>query len=377
MELGNVVARRAFPQALARLLLGPLANLVVELVVVTTEAEIHFPVPVKVVLWAGLGEPLHSKVGTSVDRVDGSFSVVVNVVWEWLRVVHAHLLLRPQGCHAPELLGQVVLDDLLVNLLRRPNGQAVVLDVEQEVNIVLASRLEGKFVDHGSQGEDLVVAVLVAGPGAENVSVARHLLLCGCRLVCLVVLEAVSILFAAALHGRSPVDLAVVNLLLPAPDLVGTSLLRLAVHFKTALVARVGVAVGAEAAEAIKALLVVETDFLVGAKEGSSHVLGNTGVGVDVGQVDLLLLVEVARLDLVVILEVLGRVELVRVKRYRVHWRLLVFLGHVWPLWLDIVLGIWALRVLDIVLFGHPVAKGDESANAVEEAIKAKRSAGS
>lgn len=73
---------------------------------------------------------MHRKVSAAVHRVNGSFGVVVNVVREGLWVVHAHLLLGPESCHAPELLGQVVFNDLLVNLLRRPDRKAIIFDVE-------------------------------------------------------------------------------------------------------------------------------------------------------------------------------------------------------------------------------------------------------
>ena len=134
------------------MLLRPLANAVVKLVVVTAETEIHLPIPVKVILGTGLREPLHGIMSTAIDRVNRSFGVVVDVVGERLRVVHAHLLLRPQSSHAPEFLGQVVFDDLLVNLFRGPYWEAIVLDVKQEMHIILAyvfSRFELKLGGDG------------------------------------------------------------------------------------------------------------------------------------------------------------------------------------------------------------------------------------
>jgi hypothetical protein len=98
--------------------------------------------------------------------------------------------------------------------------------------------------------------------------------------------------------------------------------------------------------------------------------LRDTRISIDVGSIDILLLVDEAGVDLVVRLQILGRVELVGVKGLGVHWRLLVLLGHVGPLGLDIVLGVGALRVLDVVLLRHPVAVGDERADAIEEAVQ-------
>ena len=237
------------------------------------------------------------------------------------------------------------------------------------MDIVLAPRFERELVDHGAQSKNLVVAVLVTGPGAKDVGVTGHLLLCRCTLVSCVLLEAVGVLLAASFHGRRPIDLAVVDLLFVAPELISTSLFRLAVHVKTTLIARVRVAIGTKTTEAVETLLVIEAKLLVGTEERRSHVLRNTGIGVDVGEIDSLLLIEIALLYLVVLLEVLGRVEFVRVERLHLERWLLVFLGHVRPLWLDVVFWVGALRVLDKVLLRHPVTVGNERANAVEEAI--------
>jgi len=305
-------------------------------------------------------------VGAAVDVVNRPLGVVVNVVGERLGVVHLHLSARPQSGHAPELLGQVVLDDLLVDLVRRPDGYAVVLDVDQEVHIVLTTRLESKLVDHSTQTQDLVVAVLVAGPGAENVGVTRKLLLAIHNLGA-VLLEAVRVLLMASLLGIGPLDLAVVDLLLPAPDLLRAGLLGLARHLEASLVARVRVAIGAKASETLEADLVVHAELLVRAEERCRLVLGNARVGVDVGQVDLLLGIEEAGLDLVVGLEPSLRLEGVGVEGHRVHGWLLVVLARVRPLLLDVVLGVGAGRVLDVSLLGNPVVVGDEGADTVPE----------
>ena len=358
VEFGNVVARRTLPETLARLLLGPLADAVVKLVVVASEAEVHLPVPVEVVLGTGLREPLESEMGTAVDRVHIGLCVVVDVVGERLGVVHAHLLLGPERRHAPEFPGQILLNDLLVDLLRRPDGKAGVLDMQQEVDVVLAARLDGELVDHGADGQNLVVAILVAGPGAQDVRVAGHLrldrLLIGAGSI---LLETDFVLLVASLLSCGPANVAVVDLLLPVPDLVGTSLFRLGRHLEAALVAGVGVAVGSKATETVEAHLVIQTDLLVRAEHGRGHVLGDTRVRVNVGGADLLGCVEVACLDLVVGLEVGVGVVLVGLEGDGVERGLLVVLGHVRPLGLDVVLRVGRLRVLDIVLLRHPVAE--------------------
>lgn len=342
-----------------------------ELVVVTAKTKIHLPVPVKVILGTSLREPLKSKVSTAVDGVDRSFGVVVDVVGEWLRVVHAHLSLRPEGSHTPELLGQVILNDLLVRLLGRPDWDAIILDVEKEVDVILAARLQRQFVDHSTDGQELVVAILVASPGTEDVGVARKLLLSDTTIRgCGVFVEAVLVLLVATLLSTCPAHLPVVDLLLPTPDLVSASLLRLVSHVEATFLARVRVTVGTEAAETIKALGVVEAKLLVRTEEGCSHVLGDAGVSVDIGGIDLLILIKVAGLDLVMLLQEGFRGKLVRIEGDRVHRGFLVILGHMRPLGLDVVLGVGALRVLDKVLLRHPVAIGYEVAYTTEETVQ-------
>ena len=156
-----------------------------------------------------------------------------------------------------------------------------------------AGGFEGELVDHGTQREDLVVRVLVARPGAQQKGVARNAPLgrASRHLTGGGVAKSDAIFVATLLLRLGPPHVRVIDVLGGVPHLVRTPALRLARHAQTALVLSIRVAVGAEAAEAVKTCLFVQAELLVGAEKGGRHVLRHTGIAKHFWQLDGVLVV--------------------------------------------------------------------------------------
>ena len=164
-------------------------------------AEIHFPVPVEIVVGILLAEPLKSEVGRAVDAVNTLLRGVLERLGEGRRVVVEQLRFGPKDSHVPELLWHVLLDDLLVNTLVGPDGKSLILDVQEEPDIVLTARLERELGNHGAKRVELVVVEVVASPDAENIGMTSDLA------VGVLVLETSLVLAVALLHGLAPIDI--------------------------------------------------------------------------------------------------------------------------------------------------------------------------
>src|SRR5690606_6639919 len=146
------------------------------------------------------------------------------------RIDKAGELFIPKSCDAPEFLRNLVQAGL-VNVGVRPDGNLVVLDVYQEVNLVLAAGGHGSFADKSTEVEIVVLRVLIFVPQPDKDGCSRnlafHLLWRGflgsnegqlCKgLVLLKSLwglpKAMLVLFHTSIRQLAPVNAAPVNLL--------------------------------------------------------------------------------------------------------------------------------------------------------------------
>jgi hypothetical protein len=302
VQFGHPESFSSLPHSLARLFASPVTNSSIKFVVVAVVAEIHFPVPVVIVIRELLTEPLKSKVRRTIDTVN----TLLRGVFEWLserrRVVVEQLSFRPENSHVPELLGHILFDDLLVHTLVGPDGKSLILDVQKEPDVILTARLERELSNHGAKRVELVVIEVVASPDAKNIGMAGDLT------VSVLVLETSFVLVVALLHGLAPIDVGVVDCAHLLEELVGTDIFRVETRTETTSGSIVTITVRTESAISIVTDIVSDTKFLVSTEDGSRHVSREARVDVDVRHFDLVLIVHVTGLNFSMLLSVFVRV---------------------------------------------------------------------
>lgn len=302
VERGHPESLSSLPHTLARLFASPITYGRIKFVVMSRVAEIHFPVPVKVVVGVLLTKPLQSEVSRAVDTMDALLRGVLERFWERRRVVVEKLRFGPQDSHVPELLGHVLLNDFLVDALVGPDWESLILDVQEEVNVVFTARLQRQLCNHGAEGVELVVVEVVTSPDAQDVGVTADLA------VGVFLFETSLVLVVALLHGLAPVDVGVVDCAHLFKHLVGADVFRVETGSKSTSGSVVAITIRAQSAEPFVANIVSDAEFFVSAKERSSVISGDTGIDIDVGNFDFVLVVHVASLDLAMLLRVLIRV---------------------------------------------------------------------
>ncbi|KUI65166.1 hypothetical protein VM1G_11349 [Cytospora mali] len=361
MQARNPVPLVTLPQILAWLLISPLASCLEELVVVARVAQIELPVPEKLVLRVVLGKPLQCKVRDTVDTVQGLSTVVLDGhVLREAGVIFGHVWYGPGGGDAPEFLR-----DILVNHLRGDgwvrNVDGVVRNMHQDVNIVLATGLEGEFADEGPGGDDAHGGPFNAGPGAQDKSMAWEVLLPAGHLLSLgpqsrqsalwlvesvlIQAEPLAVLLETSLLHVVPVDAGIVNL---ANELFQFGFPgRQGLEPKAAFRVGVGVPVGAKSTKALPALVGNKTKLLISTKVWSGHVGRYARIGNNFGKRNGVLLVEVTGL-------------------YAVEMRVRVCDG-----WLDGQLVGYLDVPRFVKLFRDPFGIVDEGADAMVEGLEA------
>lgn len=168
--------------------------------------------------------------------------------------------------------------------------------MEEEVDIVLTTRLEREFSDHGAKRVELVVVEVVAGPDAEDVGVTSNLA------VSVLVFETGLVLVVTLLHSLAPVDIGIVNCAHLVEQFIRSNIFRVKARTKTTGSSIVTISVGTKSAESVIADIISDSQLLVGAKEWSSHVSGKTRVDVNIRNLNFVLIVHVTSLDLSMLL---------------------------------------------------------------------------